>query len=95
MVKKFEVYINVEDVYSFRVEAEDTEQVDEIIQAMFDEYGMDFHSFLADRRADRGRHDGYDDYQIDILEIIPADQADQIIMENKLTERMMHEDLDD
>lgn len=95
MVKKFEVYINVEDVYSFRVEAENEEAVDELLQELFDEYGIDFYSFLEDRRVSKARVDTMTDYQIDIMEIIPADQADQIIMENKLTERMMHEDLDD
>ncbi len=95
MVKKFEVYINVEDVYSFRVEAENEEAVDEVLQEMFNEYGTDFYSFLADRRADKGRHDVLSDYQIDIIEMIPAAEADKIIMENKLTERMMHEDMDD
>tara|TARA_Y100000004_G_scaffold43568_1_gene47690 strand:+ start:378 stop:662 length:285 start_codon:yes stop_codon:yes gene_type:complete len=94
MVKKFEVYINVEDVYSFRVEAENEEAVDELIQELFDEYGMDFHSFLTDPQVDKGRHDVMTDYQIDILEIIPQHKVDELL-ERKITERMKWEDLND
>tara|TARA_R110000824_G_scaffold27239_2_gene92775 strand:- start:641 stop:922 length:282 start_codon:yes stop_codon:yes gene_type:complete len=93
-MKKFEVYINVEDVYSFRVEAKDKEAVDELLDEMFNEYGMDFYAFLADAQVDKGRHDVMTDYQIDIMEIIPRDQADKLLRDN-ITERMTHEDLDD
>ena len=87
-MKKFEVYINVEDVNSCRVEAENEEAVDELLQELFDEYGIDFYSFLEDRRVNKARVDTMTDYQIDIMEIIPADQADQIIMENKVRNQL-------
>lgn len=93
-MKKFEVYINVEDVYSFEVKAKDKEAVDDLIQELFDEYGTDFYGFLEDVQVDKGRHDIMADYQIDIIEIIPLDRADKLLRDN-ITERMMHEDLDD
>ena len=94
MVKKFEVYINVEDVYSFRVEAENEEAVEDLIQELFDDYGMDFYSFLTDPQVDKGRHDVMTDYQIDIMEIIPQEKVDEIIQKN-ITDRMKWEDLND
>ena len=94
MVKKFEVYINVEDVYSFRVDAENREAVDELIQELFDEHGMDFHSFLTDPQVDKGRYDVMTDYQIDIIEIIPQHKIDELLQQ-KITERMKWEDLND
>ena len=93
-MKKFEVYINVEDVYSFRVDAENKEAVDELLQELFDEHGMDFYSFLNDPQVDKGRHDVMTDYQIDIMEIIPQHKADELL-EKKITERMKWEDLND
>lgn len=93
-MKKFEVYINVEDVYSFQVQAKDKEAVDELLQELFDEYGTDFFGFLEDAQVDKGRHDVMTDYQIDILEIIPQDKADELLQRN-ITNRMTHEDIDD
>tara|TARA_Y100001973_G_C5184436_1_gene326890 strand:- start:305 stop:586 length:282 start_codon:yes stop_codon:yes gene_type:complete len=91
---KFEVYLNVEDVYSFEVEAENREAVDDLIQEMFDEYGTDFYAFLHDDRTDKCRHDVMSDYQIDILEIIPQHKVDDILQKN-ITDRMKWEDLND
>ena len=71
MVKKFDVYINVEDVYSFRVEAESEDKVNDLLDDMFNEYGTDFYGFLEDRRVEKSRIDPMSDYQIDIIEIIP------------------------
>ena len=93
-MKKFEVYINVEDVYSFQVKAKDKEAVDELLQELFDDYGMDFYSFLTDPQVDKGRHDVMTDYQIDIIEILPQERVDEIIREN-ITDRMKWEDLND
>ena len=93
-MKKFEVYINVEDVYSFRVEAENEEAVDDLLQELFNEYGIDFYRFLEDRRVSKARVDTMTDYQIDIMEIIPQEEADKILQKN-ITERMTHEDIDD
>lgn len=94
MVKKFEIYINVEDVYSFRVEAESEEAADELLQELFNEYGTDFYGFLEDRRVDKPRHDVMTDYEIDIIEIVPQSRADELLQQN-ITNRMTHEDLDD
>ena len=94
MVKKFEVYINVEDVYSFRVEAENEEAVEDLIQELFNDHGMDFYGFLHDDRTDKCRHDIMTDYQIDIMEIIPQEKVDEIIQKN-ITDRMKWEDLND
>ena len=94
MVKKFEIYINVEDVYSFRVEAENEEAADELLQELFNEYGTDFYGFLEDRRVDKPRHDVMTDYEIDIIEIVPQSRADELLQQN-ITHRMTHEDLDD
>lgn len=93
-MKKFEVYINVEDVYSFQVKARDKEAVDELLQELFDDHGMDFYSFLTDPQVDKGRHDVMTDYQIDIIEILPQHKADELL-EKKITERMKWEDLND
>ena len=70
-MKKFDVYINVEDVYSFRVEAESEDKVNDLLDDMFNEYGTDFYGFLEDRRVEKSRIDPMSDYQIDIIEIIP------------------------
>ena len=94
MVKKFEIYINVEDVYSFRVEAESEEAADKLLQELFNEYGTDFYGFLEDRRVDKPRHDVMTDYEIDIIEIVPQSRADELLQQN-ITNRMTHEDLDD
>lgn len=94
MVKKFEVYINVEDVYSFRVETEDKEAADDLIQDLFNDHGMDFHCFLNDYRTDKGQCWPLSDYQIEIIEIIPQEKADEILQRN-ITDRMRSEDLDD
>ena len=94
MVKKFDVYINVEDVYSFRVEAESEDAVNDLLDEMFNEYGTDFYGFLEDRRVEKSRIDPMSDYQIDIIEIISQEKADEILQRN-ITDRMRSEDLDD
>ena len=94
MVKKFDVYINVEDVYSFRVEAESEDKVNDLLDDMFNEYGTDFYGFLEDRRVEKSRLDPMTDYQIDIIELIPYNKVDEIL-QDKFTNRMTHEDLDD
>ena len=94
MVKKFDVYINVEDVYSFRVEAESEDAVNNLLDEMFNEYGTDFYGFLEDRRVEKSRLDPMTDYQIDIIELIPYNKVDEIL-QDKFTNRMTHEDLDD
>ena len=94
MVKKFEIYINVEDVYSFRVEAESEEAADELLQELFNEYGTDFYGFLEDRRVAKSRINPMSDYQIDIIEIISQEKTDEILQRN-ITDRMRSEDLDD
>ena len=94
MVKKFDVYINVEDVYSFRVEAESEDAVNNLLDEMFNEYGTDFYGFLEDRRVEKSRIDPMSDYQIDIIEIISQEKADEILQRN-ITDRMRSDDLDD
>ena len=93
-MKKFEVYLNVEDVYSFEVKAENEEMVDNLIQELFNKHGTDFYAFSHDDRTDRFRHDVMTDYQIDIIEIIPQHKADDILQKN-ITDRMKWEDLND
>tara|TARA_Y100000004_G_scaffold184603_1_gene233828 strand:- start:67 stop:351 length:285 start_codon:yes stop_codon:yes gene_type:complete len=94
MVKKFDVYINVEDVYSFRVEAENEDKVNDLLDEMFNEYGTDFYGFLEDRRVEKTRHETTTDYQIDIIELVQQAKADKLIQKN-ITERMKWDDLDD
>jgi len=93
-VKKFDVYISVEDVYSFRVEAESEDAVNDLLDEMFNEYGTDFYGFLEDRRVEKSRIDPMSDYQIDIIEIISQEKVDEILQRN-MTDRMRSEDLDD
>ena len=94
MVKKFDVYINALILYSFRVEAENEDKVNDLLDEMINEHGTDFYEFLKDRRVEKTRHEPTTDYQIEIIELVQQAKADKIIQKN-ITERMKWDDLDD